>query len=121
MRYSQPVQLTKSQAEKIFASNDTDAISESLVALALNEPDWQWTQDKCIEFTHHGEWVLRAVAATCLGHLARLHGSLDLDKVRPRLLALMKDLRTSGYAEDAAGDIKMFMGIDLQIKGVRRD
>lgn len=117
MRYSEPVPLTKADAEKVFASSDSDAICEALVAVALSDPDWQWTQDRCIEFTHHPEWPLRAIAATCLGHLARIHGTLDFAKVKPRLIELMKDPRTRGYAESAAGDIKMFMGLEVDTEG----
>ena len=113
MRYAEPVPLTKADAATIFASADRDAICSALVAFALNDPDWRWTQDRCIEFTHHAEWELRAIAATCLGHLARLHGTLDYAKVRPRLIELMKDSRTRGYAESAADDIKMFMGLTV--------
>jgi hypothetical protein len=113
MRYGEPVPLTRADAEKIFASSDSDAICEALVAVALNDPDWRWTQDRCIEFTHSAEWALRAIAATCLGHLARIHGMLDFAAVKPRLVELMKDSRTRGYAESTAGDIKMFMGLEV--------
>lgn len=113
MRYSEPVPLSKADAEKIFASSDRDAICEALVALALNAPDWRWVQDRCLALTHHAEWELRAIAATCLGHLARIHGTLDFARVKPRLIELMEDPRTRGYAETAAGDIKMFMGLEV--------
>jgi hypothetical protein len=113
MRYSEPLPLTRADAERIFASSDRDAVCEALVAVAFHDPDWRWVQDKCLGFTHHSEWALRAIAATCLGHLARIHGTLDFERVKPRLIELMKDPRTRGYAEDAASDIRMFMGLDV--------
>jgi hypothetical protein len=115
MKYQRPAPLTKAEAEIVLASGDTHAMCEALVALALYEPDCGWTHERCIELARHSEWTLRAIAATCLGHLARIHGTLDLERVSPLLVELTRDPRTRGYAQDAVGDIKMFMGRDVEL------
>ena len=116
MRYHDPVPLTRAEAERALASGDAEAMADTLVALAFHEPDWRWTQEHCLAFTHHGDARLRAVGATCLGHLARVHGALDLDRVGPRLLDLSRDARTAGQAGDAMDDIRMFMGVGIKRK-----
>jgi hypothetical protein len=45
---------------------------------------------------------------TALGHLARIHGEADLEKVLPLLEELTRDPVIGGRAEDALGDIRMF-------------
>lgn len=114
MRYVEPLPITKARAEEILAGGNGDEICEAMVALAFYEADWRWTQERCLELTHHADWTLRAIAATCLGHLARIHRTLEMDRVRPRLVELMNDPQTRGYAENAADDIKMFMNVDLR-------
>jgi hypothetical protein len=47
-----------------------------------------------------------------LGHLARIHGQLDLERVEPRLRELRADPEVAGSAEDALDDIERFMGTD---------
>ncbi len=49
------------------------------------------------------------VAATSIGHLARLHGLLDLDVIVPLLQELLHDPEIGGLAEDALADIRMFV------------
>lgn len=48
-------------------------------------------------------------AAISLGHLARLHGQLDLAIVMPELKKLAADSGTDGQAQDARDDIRTFL------------
>jgi hypothetical protein len=109
MRFEAPKKLTRDEATRIFASGVARDIREALVSLALSGDDLQWAQTTCLDYTWNDDPTLRAVAATCLGHSARLHGSLDLDKVMPRLEALSRDAATAGYAETAIEDVRMFV------------
>jgi len=110
MKYTVAVPLSKVAANKLFADGDPDRIKETLVSVALNEPDWRWVQERCIEFANNSaEWSVRAVCATCLGHIARIHGELDLEGALRTLEALARDPRTQGYAETALDDIRMYV------------
>jgi vesicle coat complex subunit len=75
----------------------------------MHEADWMWAQDQFVAMTSHRDPTVRSVAATCLGHIARIHGRLDLAKVIPILEALMRDPSTTGCAETALDDIKTFV------------
>lgn len=109
VNYEKPKCLSKAEAERIFSSADAYSLQGALVSMALNEPDWRWVQEKCLGFTAHPDPGVRALAATCLGHLARIHRQLDLDVVMPRLELLLRDPETAGYAETAIDDVKMFI------------
>lgn len=52
---------------------------------------------------------VKAVAITCLGHLARLHGELHMDLVLPALRALSEDSRLRGLVEDTLADIQIYL------------
>ena len=110
VKYEEPQRLPKAEAERIFESGDLHDSREALVSMALNETDWRWVQEKCLGFTSHADASVRSVAATCLGHVARIHGQLDLDRVMPRLEFLLRDPETAGYAETAIDDVHMFVG-----------
>jgi hypothetical protein len=110
MRYDEPKALSKDEAERVFASRDLQKVREALVSIAFVEPDWRWVQDWCLAFTARAHCSVRAVAATCLGHLARIHGQLDTQRVMPRLELLLGDPETTAYAETAIDDVLMFVG-----------
>lgn len=54
---------------------------------------------------------LRLNAATCLGHLARIHKNLDLGLVLPKLLPLKGDAAIGPLVEDALQDIRFFLRV----------
>ncbi len=47
---------------------------------------------------------------TCLGHIARIHKSIDIDRALPVLRSAMNDPRIAGYAEQAIEDIEIYVG-----------
>lgn len=109
-KYDPPSPTSRQDAELVLRTGTTEAICETLVALALHEDDAAWVEHTCLEFAGHPSPNVRAVAATCLGHLARIHRQLNLELVLPALRRLLQDSSTSGYAENALSDIEIFMG-----------
>ncbi|HYW08061.1 MAG TPA: hypothetical protein VE913_13955, partial [Longimicrobium sp.] len=59
---------------------------------------------------HPDVWV-RRTAATSLGHIARVHGRLTVDRAIPELLQLLANPEVRGHAEDALSDIEIFLGV----------
>jgi hypothetical protein len=49
----------------------------------LNDPAWRAVQDLCLDLLTGLDRQLAAVAATLPGHLARIHRTLDVDRVVP--------------------------------------
>jgi HEAT repeat protein len=118
LTYQEPYPITREEADSAFASGDPEQIADTLVNAAFHDPDWQWVQAKCLGFARSNAAAVRYIAATCLGHVARIHRQLDLDKVAPVLKELLNDpeIYVRGSAEDAIEDIKIFMHVDIQDK-----
>ena len=92
-----------------FSSGSPELITDALVRVALNDPDWQWVQGKCLTFLDSPVSDVRRLAVTCLGHLARIHGELDREKVVRLLNKLRHDDQIGGSVEDALEDIEKFV------------
>ena len=109
MKYQTHNQITRQAAEESFSTRDVKKICETLVAISLHEPDWKWAQDKCLHYLNDENPDIQGISATCLGHIARIHGELEREKVLTALHAhLGKDI-TDGQIQDAIDDITMFL------------
>src|SRR5229473_5786492 len=91
MKYEPIEPIDRNQAEKLLVSNRRDAICRTLVSVAMFESDRRWAQAQCLRFAKHPDSFVRGVAATCLGHLARIHGTIDEDDVVPVVRELLHD------------------------------
>ena len=109
MQYREITPIDRNEAELIFDGDELDNIRVTLVRVAFYDPDYVWAQERCLRFCEHEDSEVRSVAALCLGHVARIHRKLDLDKVLPVLQRLLKDEQTVGRAEDALDDIKRYV------------
>jgi len=108
MDYQHIFPIDKIAAERKFASNDVDEICYAMISVALHEDDWKWAQDKCLHFLMNDNPEISGLAATCLGHIARIHRQIEKDKVIPMLLNRLKDENIGGRIEDALSDIEIF-------------
>src|ERR1051326_1519805 len=112
LKFEQPDRIDKSRAKKLLASDDRDSICRTLVSVAMFEDDRHWAQTQCLKFARHDDSFIRGVAATCLGHVARVHGAIDEDEVMPVVRDLLHDSdpATRGKAQDALSDFSTFLG-----------
>jgi len=108
MRYREPEPITVADAEPLLASDDPDVVCDALVRVVHSPVDPAWIEARLLDATRHAEPAVRGTAATCLGHLARIHGRVTTKKVLPALRRLLKDPATAGVVEDALEDIQIF-------------
>jgi HEAT repeat protein len=115
--------FTAEEIEQIFQSNNIANICETLVTLALYDADWQKVETFCLEFLEHPDAGVRMVAATCIGHLARIHQQLDLDLVLPALYRHQSDQGkwVAGNVDNALSCIERFMHVSVQRDPAMRD
>lgn len=83
MEYQEVLPISRQEAEKEFDSNNPSRISNALLRITYHDSDWLWVQSKCLELINYPDRNVKSIAVTCLGHLARIHGTLDIDKVVP--------------------------------------
>jgi len=100
--------VDKYYAEQVFASSDVEKICDAMVAVAFYEQDWKWAQDKFLGFFKDENSDISGLAATCLGHIARVHHNLEKEKVITVLRSRLGDAKIAGRIEDALDDIEQF-------------
>jgi len=100
--YSRELALAK------LSCADTGEVCKALVEIAFCEQDWIWAQNKFLEFLDNSNPDIGGVSATCLGHIARIHGAIDKDKVVPALKKHRHNKFVRGQIMDALDDIEMF-------------
>ena len=108
MQYKNPTPIDRKTAIDIFASNNTENICQTLLSVAFYEPDWRWTQERCLELLSSDNCDISLLAVTCLGHIARIHKILDKDKVISALHLKISSCKAGKeIIEDALEDIKI--------------
>lgn len=108
MKYVEPHEISREQAESAFESADPSAICHALVNLTFFEDDWKWMSDTCMRYVEGSDKNIALTAIICLGHVARIHHRID-DRVLARLNELKSDPVLGGTAEDALSDVEIFV------------
>jgi hypothetical protein len=106
-RYEEPRAITWDDALHALASSDVAAAARALVSLALTYPDGAKLESLFVRTLQDPRSELRSCAATCLGHVARIHKSVGKEAVAA-LRALEHDPSVGGVVSDAIEDIEMF-------------
>lgn len=66
-------------------------------------------QTQRVHFLHHENPDVSGLAASCLGHLARIHPEINKDLIKLALKERLKYPIISGRGQDALDDIEMFL------------
>jgi hypothetical protein len=109
MIYREPQPAGRDDLLDAVREGNAEEIAESLLGLTTNDPDWRWVQDRCLALLRHPSTDVRAIAVTCLGHLARTHRQLDSAKVVAELQTLQSDDELAGRIQDALEDIAQYV------------
>jgi hypothetical protein len=119
LKYVGVQEISRSEAELAFNSNDTFSICQALVNIIHSDQDWLWLQSLCLKFisdvdlsdSHLSDrdTAVVGLAITCLGHIARIHRKLDLQIVLPALEIAKQNEKLAGRVGDALDDIHMFL------------
>jgi hypothetical protein len=86
-----------------------EAAARALVGAAFHHSDRQAVQGLCLRLVDGEDRALAAVAAICLGHLARVHRQLDTGTVRAALDRQRGDPLVGPRAEDALDDLDTYL------------
>lgn len=108
MQFQQISPISKAEAIAAFESGNSNQICNALVSIACCESDWRWAQEKCLHFLENEDPEISGLAATCLGHIARVQKTLDKERVVAALRKQLKNPDIAGQVEDALEDIGLF-------------
>jgi hypothetical protein len=109
MRYEELGPISRAEAAVELASGVRERVCPTLVRLALFDADRVWVEGTLAKFLQSDDAWTRGVAATCVGHVARIHRAVDLARLSPLLLRLLDDPATAGKAQDAFDDIAVYV------------
>lgn len=111
LRYEEIRPLSRYEAVLALGSTDPDTIVYGLLSAALYDDDWRWVQGECSRFAEHPDAAVRATAALGLGHLARIHQTLNQAEAEQTLAKLQADpdRYVAGRAADALDDLRTFL------------
>lgn len=106
--YENPRSIAKEAAEAILLKGNSSEMCSALISIALYEKDLSWAQDLVFpNFLSTNKDIAQA-AITSVGHLARLHGQIDLDRLNFLLERMIYKAELSGNIEDMFNDIEVF-------------
>lgn len=90
-----------------------------VVGMGAADVDPQWAEDICLGLVGHPDETVRGNAVLGFGHIARTCRRLEVARVAPRIRAALADPSeyVRGQAEAAAGDLKVFLGVDVRRAG----
>lgn len=99
----------REELARSLASGDVPQACNALLAVVNTDSDADWLQTTCLGLLTYPDAAVSGLAATCLGHVARLHG-VARDDVVDRLEALRSDPNRGGRVDDALEDIAHYAG-----------
>lgn len=84
--FHNPAPATPARVRAALDRGDLSSALDAMVGAVLpGHGDWRELQELYLGLLDHGDRQVRLLAATCLGHVARVHGRLDEDRVVPAL------------------------------------
>lgn len=109
MQYEELSPISREDATEALAhDDDTYALCQSLLRIALHEEDWAWALDHLARFLLHSNPEVRSVAVASIGYLVRIHRGIDVRRVLPALYALQADASVAARVRDTLEDIRQF-------------
>ena len=107
LKYQAPRQRNPEELERVLRAGDPGAVCEAMVdAVFYPGGRPKWVEQEVLKRLWDEHWAVRQVAATCVGHLARIERRLVLDDVVPRLRQLLEE---GLPVQSALHDIEDFM------------
>ncbi|MEH1129432.1 hypothetical protein [Micromonospora sp. CPCC 206061] len=108
--FHNPPSATPADVRAALDRGDLSAALNAMVGTALYDcGDWQELQELHLQLLEHDDRQVSSLAATCLGHLARVHRQLDEARVVQALRRKRSVPHIRGTAADALEDIEIFL------------
>jgi HEAT repeat protein len=91
MKYEGVPRMSREELEGALTGTDSEQIRAALYSAAWYEPDWRWSQNRCLKFLEDQDYLIRWAAALSLGYIALFQKQLDLEAVLPALYRAQED------------------------------
>jgi hypothetical protein len=108
--FHNPPSATPAEVRAALDRGDLPGALDAMVGTALyGDGDWKELQELHLQLLEHEDHEVSALAATCLGHLARVYRQLDERRVGTALRRARSVPHIRGTATDALEDIEIFL------------
>lgn len=103
-------ELEKSCLVSLLNSDNAGKIAETLLYIAFNVNDTEWATELFMEYADTADEDISGLALTCLGHLARINGTINREMIIPFLIRKIENTEgiISARAQDAIDDINTY-------------
>lgn len=111
VKYEKIKENSETEIRKALADNNTHELLDVVLAVALYSDDFEYAENICIQLSNHENFNVRGNAIQGFGHIARIHGKLSENKIKPIIKRALKDENkiVRGNAIDAKDDIEQFL------------
>ncbi len=111
MKYEKIKEYNETEIKKALADNDIDELFYVVLSVALYSDDSEYAENFCIQLSNHKHFNVRGNAIQGFGHIARIHGKLRENKVKPIIKNALEDKNeyVRGNAVDAKDDTELFL------------
>jgi hypothetical protein len=106
--YEEVPTMSAREIEVALRGNDVDRACDAVLSAALYFGDWRDAQRVCLKSLGHSSDVVKRSAIIGLGHIVRIHGSIDIDVVNSEIQKFSENDFLSGYIENLQSDINIF-------------
>lgn len=106
--------IDRLEAEKAFLSKDPEKILDALIRVTFFDPEPFYIQQKCIECLKIDNIDLQREVLICLGHLARMHGKVNLAIITPLLDQLKENKELKENVEEALSEFEDYLTVKRQ-------
>lgn len=107
--YKNVTPIDRFEAIKAIKSGISEKVYDGMLSIAFFEQDVEWAQNIFIELFNGTDSKISALAAVCLGHLARIRGKINKDLVVSMLRSRLNEVELAGEIGDALEDIDQFV------------
>lgn len=90
MKYEQLELISKADANTLLKSPNLDQVAKTLVSLSHIQ-DVAYVEEKYLEFLSHPDEVCAGAAVVGISHMARIHRTMDGERVRKKLEQLAQE------------------------------
>ncbi len=106
--YEPIAKMSKRAIGLALRSGDPDIMLRALLSAALYSGDGLWAEKLVFKFIDHNNPYVRGNAMVSLGHIARIHGSLDRERAIDVLRVATNDRHefVRGHAIEALEDVR---------------
>lgn len=111
MKYESIKEYSEAEIKKALTDNKADELFYVVLSVAFYSDDFEYAENICIQLSNQKHFNVRGNAIQGFGHIARIHGKLNKNKIKPIIENALKDKNeyVRGNANDAKDDTEIFL------------